>query len=523
MSVVVDAIEGVVDAVDKYVVQPIKNDPLTFVATVAGAAFLGPAAAGMLGTSATIGAGVGAAIGNTAAGLAQGESFDEAIKGGALAGVTTWAGGEIANQFGSPSTTSPSSSLQQGISSTADKFGNAGLQTTDDILSQAAKASADDYLTQIQPTPTNNLISPAAKNWGVSAADDTLTGAVDDSLFNPIDENIGMAGKGPNAAYGRPSSQLPNVTTTDAAGNVYGRDMYGNYTAAPGGGESVYTGQKLSGMGGQRAFDISSGAANTADDAVFQNIADTNQSILNSPTVEYGTGDISPGTMNSPTPSPQPTTWDKVLGYGKKAYNWAVDNPMYSVPLALAATSMFGQDKPPSDGSSKDQIGSSDFYEPLDLYRMNRGQLGYQGDIYSYGTQGGEHDFFSPTVYEPIKYAEGGDVQPPRDEYGYYTYGQIPRTMRKFAKGGLSALANQGGFDGRSDDIPAVLSDGEFVVDAETVALLGNGSSKAGANKLEQMRQAVRKQKGGALSQGKFSPDAKSPLEYLRSSKRGRG
>jgi hypothetical protein len=108
--------------------------------------------------------------------------------------------------------------------------------------------------------------------------------------------------------------------------------------------------------------------------------------------------------------------------------------------------------------------------------------------------------------------------------YGYYTYGQIPPTMQGLARGGLSTLASGGqpyasggeSFDGRSDDIPAVLSDGEFVMDAETVALLGNGSSKAGAARLEQMRQAVRKQKGGALSKGKFSPDAKSPLAYLK-------
>ena len=109
------------------------------------------------------------------------------------------------------------------------------------------------------------------------------------------------------------------------------------------------------------------------------------------------------------------------------------------------------------------------------------------------------------------------------DNYGYYTYGNIPKTMRGFAQGGLSALAKGENFDGRSDDIPAVLSDGEFVIDAETVALLGNGSSKAGANRLEEMRQAVRKQKGGALSRGQFSPDAKSPLAYLKSSKKSRG
>jgi hypothetical protein len=37
-----------------------------------------------------------------------------------------------------------------------------------------------------------------------------------------------------------------------------------------------------------------------------------------------------------------------------------------------------------------------------------------------------------------------------------------------------------------------------------------------GAQRLDSMRQEIRKQKGKALARGKFSPDAKSPLSYLR-------
>jgi len=73
-----------------------------------------------------------------------------------------------------------------------------------------------------------------------------------------------------------------------------------------------------------------------------------------------------------------------------------------------------------------------------------------------------------------------------------------------------------GGADGRSDDVDALLSDGEYVFDAETVALLGNGSSEAGADRLEQMRAEIRKHKGQNLARGKISPDAKSPLQYLK-------
>ena len=84
------------------------------------------------------------------------------------------------------------------------------------------------------------------------------------------------------------------------------------------------------------------------------------------------------------------------------------------------------------------------------------------------------------------------------------------------ARGGaLNALAHGGG-SGRADTIHAKLSDGEYVMDAETVALLGDGSTKEGARRLDEMRKKLRMQKGKTLARGGFSPAAKSPLAYLK-------
>ncbi len=69
---------------------------------------------------------------------------------------------------------------------------------------------------------------------------------------------------------------------------------------------------------------------------------------------------------------------------------------------------------------------------------------------------------------------------------------------------------------GRADTVNAQLSVGEYVMDAETLALLGNGSVESGAKKMDQMREAIRAHKGKALAQGKISPNAKSPLAYLK-------
>ena len=84
--------------------------------------------------------------------------------------------------------------------------------------------------------------------------------------------------------------------------------------------------------------------------------------------------------------------------------------------------------------------------------------------------------------------------------------------------GPLSTMARMvhGPGTGRSDSIDARLSDGEYVIDAETVALLGDGSTQAGAAMLDQMRKGIRQQKGKALARGDISPDARSPLTYMK-------
>ena len=100
------------------------------------------------------------------------------------------------------------------------------------------------------------------------------------------------------------------------------------------------------------------------------------------------------------------------------------------------------------------------------------------------------------------------------------TFQQRGYAMGGYAEGGepqdRASFTVSGPGDGRSDDIPAQLSDGEYVFDAETVALLGNGSTKAGAKRLDDFRVNIRKHKGRKLARGKFSHDAKPPERYMR-------
>jgi hypothetical protein len=79
--------------------------------------------------------------------------------------------------------------------------------------------------------------------------------------------------------------------------------------------------------------------------------------------------------------------------------------------------------------------------------------------------------------------------------------------MGGYKKGGYL----DGPGDGMSDDIPATiegkqparLADGEFVVPADVVSHLGNGSTKAGAQRLYSMMDKVRKARTGTTKQGK--------------------
>jgi hypothetical protein len=113
-------------------------------------------------------------------------------------------------------------------------------------------------------------------------------------------------------------------------------------------------------------------------------------------------------------------------------------------------------------------------------------------------------------------YAPGGSVKK-RSLKGnpYYKFADSRRDSsmeaaveQNFAKGGLGALPPRflsGGGDGMSDSIKARiggvqearLADGEFVVPADVVSHLGNGSSKAGAKKLYAMMDKIRKARTG--------------------------
>jgi hypothetical protein len=138
---------------------------------------------------------------------------------------------------------------------------------------------------------------------------------------------------------------------------------------------------------------------------------------------------------------------------------------------------------------------------PVATPRTDMGNI----DYYRYG-YGPEQSFFSNV---PQGAPNTSKAYTGYEEREGLAMGGQPRN--NFAVGGPG--------DGREDKIPAMLSDGEYVIDAETVAMLGNGSNKAGAKALDSFRVNVRKHKGHKLAKGEFSRDAKRPEQYLKGRK----
>ena len=642
-----DVVEGVGDVIsevgqkiDQYVIQPILDDPLTAIATVAAAAYLGPAAASMFGTSAAVGTGLAAAAGNTLAGLAQGESFDEAIKGGAMAGLTAgvtssfFGPGEgamgppapsgMGENFVGPPMESGANFTEPSALATSTPVSPPSSPVATDLppmegpMGPPAPSGMGENLVGPQntlPSPLQTAAPPSVTIPGASQSPlsidysapkiDLTTGlpsapGIQTNPFTPADSfniygepNFQVSGA-PGTTSG-PGLQIPDSPYLGRMGGAQGVNVpvqgMDQFTYGPGTGEWEGATSTWQNEAGGRTYGQPS-----ADGTLSAKGFTPEQ-----PTIQYGNENI--GEMGG---------WDKFTSgdltgaakdLGTAAWDYAKEHPWYTAAGVLAADQLLNPTKPPeppkpTSGKTRDKT----FDKSLDLYAYMRDRQNYQGDLTKYGQTGGEQNFFANERFVPIPipakmggliqmkhFAQGGQMRDPRMQGGpqtdprraqlmaamaqqhpagmggpqtgrpvppqggrppmmppqggpqgglqqgmppqrpqmpqrprdpkmaYYQYGNPPPQAK--AMGGLSQVHSMrigGGADGRSDDVNAVLSDGEYVMDAETVAMLGNGSSKAGAAKLDQMRSNLRKQKGQALSKGKISPNAKSPLSYLK-------
>ena len=150
------------------------------------------------------------------------------------------------------------------------------------------------------------------------------------------------------------------------------------------------------------------------------------------------------------------------------------------------------------------------------------GQSQSLDDIFGQGDQqsGGDQFFIDPLQSMTGSYAAGGLAG---TRYGKYAGGGMATPL--MAAGGKLRVDFRGGDavtgagDGQSDDIPAMLADGEFVFPADVVAAIGNGSTKAGSDKLYDMMHGIRAHVRSAHPK-ELPPEIKSPLDFLKTKPR---
>lgn len=161
-------------------------------------------------------------------------------------------------------------------------------------------------------------------------------------------------------------------------------------------------------------------------------------------------------------------------------------NPMYNMPQMATGgltPSLSGYDP----FSTKDTAGGSGISSSL-TPNLTKAQINY--------ILTGLPDYIQGR-------ADGGHIEDHNPEF--------------YSEGGLSSLENRyvkGNGDGTSDEVPAMLANGEFVIPADVVSKLGNGSNDAGANVLDEFLQVIREH-AQRHDPKELPPDSKGALAYL--------
>ena len=172
------------------------------------------------------------------------------------------------------------------------------------------------------------------------------------------------------------------------------------------------------------------------------------------------------------------------------------ENPMYNAPQMIQQMATGGS---PATGFST--IGSSN-YDPFSTTDTT-GKSSISSSLTPSLTKAQINYILTGLPDYLQSKAEGGHIE-----------GHNPQF---YSEGGLNSLENRyvkGDGDGTSDDVPAMLANGEFVIPADVVSRLGNGSNDAGANVLDEFLQVIREH-AQKQDPKELPPDSKGALAYL--------
>jgi hypothetical protein len=480
----------------------------SFLPTIVGAAVGGPAGGGLMSSMTPILAGAG-----TGALLAAAKG-DDPLMGGLTGGLGGYGGSQLGQSFsgafgGSGGTTAGSMGdlVKQGVTNLNPAVGQSGIvgatgQLGPDMGFGVAGKQAADLTTQTLPnfaagpnfTPTAPLSPTAsmAQNVGdLGTGVKNLTGFGDMSIGDAYGKFTQAGGTASQLAMPVGGAVLAGLEPSDlgyGTGNLYEDPEKGKYRGPQGQlnlSDKYSSGLRLVAKGGYIDGYATGGTIQSGGIRDLYGSSD-NQAQAPISTDGYGLGRL------SNLANEQAMTQAQTTGYaeGGDVSNYRQDQ---------AALNM---NELPTLNVNTGTQGYGDSGRPEEIQNMIRafGMAGESPNI-NPGTR-----VFSRMMSEALR----GD---PGILGMFQGKGAPSSLILGMAKGGY--LDGQG--DGMSDSIPATiegkqparLADGEFVVPADVVSHLGNGSSKAGSKRLYAMLDKVRHARTGNKKQGKEINPAK--------------
>lgn len=449
------------------------------------------------------GTAIGTGLGATAGGLATGQNLKSALLGGVASGALSYLMPDIVKGLG----------LNQGPVSGASTSTGESVDTGADFGGPNAEIIA----TGVRPFTTPNIKLGGFKTPAQKYADDVASNnAIDPATGLPYSDLITVTGSLPGAV-------TPGVNFGGSAGDFAVMDRFDQpETREPGDEDTIK-------VTGYRPGAVTPGVnlgALTGGSAVNPAVSNTDRIVVTgqrpgavTPGVNLGGFTLTPTEVTQKTAEEQAKEDEERKKLGVSDY----------LRLAGLAAGLLGGG---GGGGGGGGAAGSQAINPIFSAKLPTpgagGAFKVGGLDYTTPPARSAADMYRYAMGPAMDMPAGMDLRGATSPYAGYGPGTLGEETFKrvtgMAHGGAMGYARgssrdsfavEGPGTGRSDDIPAVLSDGEYVIDAETVALLGDGSSKAGAKKLDEMRVKVRKHKGRNLAKGKFSVNAKRPEKYL--------
>ena len=452
----------------------------------AGTAYLGgQIAQGVAGAAntAAIDAGLEAAtaktLGNIAGNVASttvrgGDPLAALISGGIGAGV-----GELTSQIEGFSELPPAAQSAIRATMAAELQGRDPTNALMNIALNAGISEAQNYT----PAPTTGNGSVDFSDYPVQ---DFGEGNVEQYLSEYQQNMLDIAENGGYTSQWVPDEQ-GNRTLTSDDGSTITVDPFGDVVRTTQATDTPYVAPPT---GGLPTINISTGTTGTGG------------AVSTAPTS---------GLAAAPQSTQQPTTIAASSPLTAGVFSSKVLNNKFEDPLAAFQRLQQGDQSQAMQSQNLDQAPKE---MPTPFYTYGREQS--IDDIF--GNLTGYASFAKGGLATPLM--AGGGATGTR--HGKYAAGGLSTPM--VAAGGKMRVDFRGGDavtgdgDGQSDDIPAMLADGEFVFPADVVAAIGNGSTKAGSDKLYDMMHGSRSHVRSAKPKD-LPPEIKSPLAFLKFNK----